>query len=67
MVGISGREAGETSSRITGAHTDILLSEATTLEEKIKTVMEARKNARPSPTPKIQKVIFSLRDNEDFF
>ena len=67
MVGISGREAGETSSRITGAHTDILLSEATTLEEKIKTVMEARKNATPSPTPKIQKVIFSLRDNEDFF
>ena len=67
MAGISRREAGETSSRITGAHTNIFLSEATTLEEKIRTVMEARKNVTPSPTPKIQKVIFLLRDNKDFF
>ena len=41
--------------------------EATTLEEKIKTVMEAqKKKVTPSPTPKIQKVIFLLRDNKDF-
>ena len=67
MAGTSRREAGETSSRITGAHTNIFLSEATTLEEKIKIVMEARKNVTPSPTPKIQKVIFLLQDNKDFF
>ncbi|KAM4079970.1 hypothetical protein ACB094_09G156000 [Castanea mollissima] len=67
MAGISRREAGETSSRITDAHTNIFLSEATTLEEKIKTVMEARKKVTPSPSPKIQKVIFLLRDNKDFF
>ncbi|KAM3738807.1 hypothetical protein ACB098_09G158700 [Castanea mollissima] len=29
--------------------------------------MEARKNLAPSPAPKIQKVIFLLRDNKDFF
>ena len=41
--------------------------EASTLEEKIKTVMEAKKKkVTPSPTPKIQKVIFLLRDNKDF-
>ena len=66
MAGISRRDAGETSSRITGAHTNIFSSEATTLEEKIKTVMEAKKNVTPSTTPKIEKVIFLLRDNKDF-
>ncbi|KAM3690919.1 hypothetical protein ACJW31_09G156700 [Castanea mollissima] len=57
MAGISRGEAGETSSGIT---------EDLELEARIKTVVEAKENVKPSPKPKIQKVIFLLRDHKDF-
>ena len=67
MEGHFSREAGETSSSVTeDTETNSISSETATLEAKIKTVMEARKNVTPSPAPKIQKVIFLLRDNKDF-
>ena len=47
------REAGETSSSVTeDTETNSISSETTTLEAKIKTVMEARKNVTSSPAPK---------------
>ena len=63
------REASETSSGVTeDAQTNSNSIESTTLEAKIDAVMEARKKVTPSPAPpKIQKVIFLLRDNKDFF
>ncbi|KAL4607590.1 hypothetical protein ACB092_09G186600 [Castanea dentata] len=68
MEGHFSRDASETSSSATeDTETNSISSETTTLEAKIKTVMEARKNLAPSPAPKIQKVIFLLRDNKDFF
>ena len=63
------REAGETSS---GAATEEAQTQSNsihtnTLAERLKMVMEAGKNARnQSLTPKIQKVIFLLRDHKDF-
>ena len=67
MEGHFSREAGETSSSVTkDTETNSISSETTTLEARIKTVMEARKNVTSSPAPKIQKVIFLLRDNKDF-
>ncbi|XP_065633837.1 UPF0481 protein At3g47200 [Quercus suber] len=60
-------EAGETSSgSVTeDAQTHSISIESTDLEAKINTVMEARKKVTPSPAPKIQKVIFVLRDHKD--
>ncbi|KAK7840251.1 hypothetical protein CFP56_016879 [Quercus suber] len=59
--------AGETSSAVTeDAQTHSIFIESTNLEAKINTVMEARKKVTPSPAPKIQKVIFVLRDHKDF-
>ncbi|KAK4580905.1 hypothetical protein RGQ29_024525 [Quercus rubra] len=59
--------AGETSSAVTDdAQTHSISIESTNLEAKISTVMEARKKVTPSPAPKIQKVIFVLRDHKDF-
>ncbi|XP_030924544.1 UPF0481 protein At3g47200-like [Quercus lobata] len=67
MEALFSREAGETSSSVTeDTESNSISSETTTLEAKIKTVMEARKNVTLSPAPKIQKVIFLLRDNKDF-
>ncbi|KAM3690910.1 hypothetical protein ACJW31_09G155800 [Castanea mollissima] len=62
------REAGETCSGATEeVQTQNIAIETTKLEERFKTVMEARKNVfRQSRTPKIQKVIFLLRDHKDF-
>ena len=65
------REAGETCSGATvEVQTQNIAIETTKLEERFKTVMEAtqaRKNAvSQSRTPKIQKVIFLLRDHKDF-
>ncbi|KAK4580922.1 hypothetical protein RGQ29_024542 [Quercus rubra] len=70
MKGIRG-EANETSSGTTEeVQTQNIAIETTKLEERFKTVMEARKNAgSQSRTPKIQKVVFllrDLRDHEDF-
>ena len=59
--------AGETSSAVTDdAQTHSIFIESTNLEAKINTVMEAKKKVTPSPAPKIQKVIFVLRDHKDF-
>uniref|UniRef100_A0A7N2M2B8 Uncharacterized protein n=1 Tax=Quercus lobata TaxID=97700 RepID=A0A7N2M2B8_QUELO len=59
--------AGETSSAVTeDAETHSISIESTNLEAKINTVMEARKKVTPSPAPKIQRVIFVLRDHKDF-
>lgn len=59
--------AGETSSAVTeDAQTHSISIESTNLEAKINTVMEARKKVTPTPAPKIQKVIFVLRDHQDF-
>ncbi|XP_030924354.1 UPF0481 protein At3g47200-like [Quercus lobata] len=67
MEALFSREASKTSSSVTeDSETNSISSETTTLEAKIKTVMEARKNVTLSPAPKIQKVIFLLRDNKDF-
>ncbi|KAM3690924.1 hypothetical protein ACB094_09G156800 [Castanea mollissima] len=67
MEGFFRREGGETSSGVTeDAQTYSISIESTTLEARIDAVMEARKNLTPSPTPKIQKVIFLLRDHKDF-
>ena len=65
------REASETCSGATEeVQTQNIVIETTKLEERFKTVMEAtqaRKNAvSQSRTPKIQKVIFLLRDHKDF-
>ncbi|XP_030924546.1 UPF0481 protein At3g47200-like [Quercus lobata] len=62
------REAGETCSGATEeVQTQNIAIETTKLEERFKTVMEARKNSvSQSRTPKIQKVIFLLRDHKDF-
>ncbi|KAK4580904.1 hypothetical protein RGQ29_024524 [Quercus rubra] len=57
MDGISRREAGETS----GGNT-----EDPELEARLKTVEDAKEKVKPSPTPKIQKVIFLRRDHKDF-
>ena len=64
--GIRG-EANETSSGATEeVQTQNIAIETTKLEERFKTVMEARKNAgSQSRTPKIQKVVFLLRDLRD--
>ena len=68
MEGIFRREASETSSGVTeDAQTNSISIESTTLEANIDAVMEARKKVTLSPAPKIQKVIFLLRDNKDFF
>ncbi|XP_065635375.1 UPF0481 protein At3g47200 [Quercus suber] len=68
MEGIFRREASETSSGVTeDAQTNSISIESTTLEANIDAVMEARNKVTLSPAPKIQKVIFLLRDNEDFF
>ena len=66
MKGIRG-EANETSSGTTEeVQTQNTAIETTKLEERFKTVMEARKNAgSQSRTPKIQKVVFLLRDLRD--
>uniref|UniRef100_A0A2N9EQ85 Uncharacterized protein n=1 Tax=Fagus sylvatica TaxID=28930 RepID=A0A2N9EQ85_FAGSY len=64
------REAGETSSGTTEeAQTQSISTKTTTLEAKFKTVIEAEKNAEnQSSTPKIQKVVFLLRNtNEEYF
>ncbi|KAK4580908.1 hypothetical protein RGQ29_024528 [Quercus rubra] len=57
MDGISRREAGETSGGIT---------EDPELEARLKIVEDAKEKVKPSPTPKIQKVIFLRRDHKDF-
>uniref|UniRef100_A0A2N9EQA9 Integrase catalytic domain-containing protein n=1 Tax=Fagus sylvatica TaxID=28930 RepID=A0A2N9EQA9_FAGSY len=63
------REAGETSNGATTeeAQTQSKSIHTNSLAERLKMVMEAGKNARnQSSTPKIQKVIFLLRDHKDF-
>ncbi|KAM3738814.1 hypothetical protein ACB098_09G159400 [Castanea mollissima] len=65
MEGFCRREGGETSSGVTeNARTYSISFESTTLEARIDAVMEA--NLTTSPPPKIQKVIFLLRDHKDF-
>ena len=67
MEGFFRREGDETSSGVTeDAQTYSISIESTILEARIDAVMEARKNLTPSSTPKIQKVIFLLRDHKDF-
>ena len=71
IEGFFRREASacETSSAVTEdaqTHSISIESTSTNLEAKINTVMEARKKVTPSPAPKIQKVIFVLRDHKDF-
>ncbi|KAM3690923.1 hypothetical protein ACB094_09G156700 [Castanea mollissima] len=70
VVSIEGffrREGGETSSGVTeNAQTCSISIESTTLEARIDAVKEARKILTSSSSPKIQKVIFLLRDHEDF-
>ncbi|KAK4580917.1 hypothetical protein RGQ29_024537 [Quercus rubra] len=57
-----GREAGESSKRITEE-----VPIQTTLSKRFKLVREAGKNVKnKSPMPKIQKVIFLLRNDKDF-
>ena len=57
-----GREAGESSKRITEE-----VPIQTTLSKRFKMVREAGKNVKnKSPMPKIQKVIFLLRNDKDF-
>uniref|UniRef100_A0A2N9GJN9 Uncharacterized protein n=1 Tax=Fagus sylvatica TaxID=28930 RepID=A0A2N9GJN9_FAGSY len=60
--------AGETSSGTTKeAQTQSISIQPSTLEAKFNTVNEAEENAKnQSTTPKIQKVIFLLRDQKDF-
>ena len=63
------RDEGETSSGATEAAqtTHNISIQATSLEERFKMVWEAGENAKnQSSTPKIQKVIFLLRDHENF-
>ena len=57
-----GREAGESSKRITEE-----VPIQTTLSKRFKMVRKAGKNVKnKSPMPKIQKVIFLLRNDKDF-
>jgi hypothetical protein len=60
--------AGETSSGTTKeAQTQSISIQSSTLEAKFNMVKEAEENAKKqSTTPKIQKVIFLLRDQKDF-
>jgi hypothetical protein len=63
------RDEGETSSGATEAAqtTHNISIQATSLKERFKTVWEAGENAKNQfSTPKIQKVIFLLRDHENF-
>lgn len=52
------KRAGETSSGITE---DPELDQA-----RIKSVVDAKENVKPPPRPKIQKVIFVLRDRDSY-
>ena len=61
------REAGESSRCITEEVPMQIISTQTTLSKRFEMVREAGKNVKnKSPTPKIQKVIFLLRNDKDF-
>uniref|UniRef100_A0A7N2M361 Uncharacterized protein n=1 Tax=Quercus lobata TaxID=97700 RepID=A0A7N2M361_QUELO len=67
MEGFFRREGGVTSSGVTENAQTYSISIESDLEARIDAVMEAKKkNLTPSPLPKIQKVIFLLRDHKDF-
>ncbi|KAM3738815.1 hypothetical protein ACB098_09G159500 [Castanea mollissima] len=67
MEGFFRGEGDETSSGVTeDAQTYSISIDQSDLEARIDAVMEARNNLTLSPSPKIQKVIFLLRDHEDF-
>ncbi len=62
------RVTGETSSSATDeAETKSIQIQTTTLEARVQTIREAKENANNQPhrIPKIQKVIFFLRDEKD--
>uniref|UniRef100_A0A7N2M2T9 Uncharacterized protein n=1 Tax=Quercus lobata TaxID=97700 RepID=A0A7N2M2T9_QUELO len=66
MEGFFRKEGGKTSSGVTENAQTYSISIESDLEARIDAVMEARKNLTPSSPPKIQKVIFLLRDHQDF-